>query len=62
MDSFTDNSWYNRLRLGDTTVTSGSIEGRVETRIQPDDDWSQVCDAAWDSRDAEAVCRTMGFE
>eukprot|EP00058_Branchiostoma_floridae_P003918 XP_002589406.1 hypothetical protein BRAFLDRAFT_77850 [Branchiostoma floridae] len=49
---------------GDVSVrlTGGqnSSEGQVEIRI-PNDDWGTVCDDGFDDRDAQVVCRQLGY-
>ena len=43
-----------RLRNGST-----SDEGRIEICVNGE--WGSVCDSSWDRREAQVVCRQLGY-
>ena len=58
MENSTECSTPGMLQLVNGEVTDGN-EGRIE--ICFGGQWGTVCDDSWDYRDAEVVCKHLGY-
>ena len=56
MVSDPDNCTHGSVRL-----LSGETERRGTVEVCVDGYWGTICHSGWDSRDADVVCRQLGF-
>ena len=46
---------------GDIRLRFGPQENQGTVEVCVSSFWSAICDSSWDSRDAQVVCRQLGY-
>ena len=58
---FCSPEFHNSCNNNDVRLVGGVVawEGAVE--VCQNDEWLSICDEAWDARDAQVICKQLGY-